>query len=443
MRNHQVSAKFTLKYVTFIHGISSYEKYNHHKTINQMKKIIASLIFLSLIISIQSAKSQTDEVYIYGTITTIDDDIYTGPIRWGDEEVYWTDMFNSEKRTNDNLKYLTNADREEMEERGDEWYERLIRKYVNEYDSHNHTFVCQFGDIKSLRMTGRDKVELRLKNDFKFHLRGGSNDIGATVRVIDEDLGLIKLNWERIEKVEFKNTPKNLSEKFGEALYGTVETKAGSFTGQVQWDHDERLSEDVLDGDAKDGEVSIKFGKINTIAKEGRGSLIVLNSGKELHLTGTNDVNESNKGIIVTVEDIGRVDISWESVRKVTFHNNNEFDGLSYSDFPEPGKLAGTVIPVDENTVSGLIIYDLDEMWDIEILQGEEEDIDFLIPFRNIKRIAPKNYHYTRIELRNGEAYTLSGSQDVNDSNDGILVFENEEEPAYIPWDEVDEVVFK
>ena len=408
-----------------------------------MKKSIFLLFSLSLIFSIYTAQSQTDEVFIYGTITTIDDNTYTGPIRWGDEEVYWTDIFNSEKKTNDNLKYLSSRDMEEMENRGNEWYERLIEKYVKNYDSHTHIFACQFGDIKSLRMTGRDKVVLELKNNFKFHLQGGSNDIGARIRVIDEDLGLIKLDWERVEKVDFKDTPKNLTNKFGEALYGTVETRMGSFTGQVQWDHDERLSEDVLDGDTRDGEVTIKFSKINTIAKEGSGSLVVLNSGREMHLTGSNDVNESNKGIIVTVEGLGRVDIAWESFRKVTFHNEDEFTGPAYSDFPEPEQLAGTVVPVDENTISGLIIYDLDEMWDIEILQGEEDDIDFLIPFRNIKRIAPKNYHYTRIDLRNGEHYTLSGSQDVNDNNDGILVFENEDDPTYILWEEVDEVVFK
>ena len=408
-----------------------------------MKKSIFLLFSLSLIFSIYTAQSQTDEVFIYGTITTIDDNTYTGPIRWGDEEVYWTDIFNSEKKTNDNLKYLSHSDMEEMENRGDEWYERLIEKYVKNYDSHTHIFACQFGDIQSLRMTGRDKVVLELKNNVKFHLQGGSNDMGATVRVIDEDRGLIKIDWERIEMVDFKDTPKNLTEKFGEVLYGTVETRMGAFTGQVQWDHDERLSEDVLDGDTRDGEVTIKFGKINTIAKEGRGSLVVLNSGREMHLTGSNDVNETNKGIIVTVEGLGRVDIAWESFRKVTFHNKDEFTGPAYSDFPEPEQLAGTVVSVDENSVTGLIIYDLDEMWDIEILQGEEDDIDFLIPFRNIKRIAPKNYQYTRIELRNGDHYTLRGSQDVNDNNDGILVFENEDDPTYILWEEVEEIVFK
>ncbi len=52
-------------------------------------------------------------------------------------------------------------------------------------------------------------------------------------------------------------TPHKLEDKFGEPLYGTVETYDGTYSGYIQWDHDERIATDKLDGDAEDGKMSI------------------------------------------------------------------------------------------------------------------------------------------------------------------------------------------
>ena len=49
------------------------------------------------------------DLFIYGTITTADNQKYTGQIRWGKEEAFWFDYFNSSKPTNDNLELLTNS----------------------------------------------------------------------------------------------------------------------------------------------------------------------------------------------------------------------------------------------------------------------------------------------------------------------------------------------
>ena len=45
-----------------------------------------------------SAYGQTNNSsYIYGTIITESEEEYTGFIRWGKEEMYWHDIFNSVK----------------------------------------------------------------------------------------------------------------------------------------------------------------------------------------------------------------------------------------------------------------------------------------------------------------------------------------------------------
>ena len=56
------------------------------------------LLFSALVfVSISGAFSQSDKAFIYGTVSTIDGEKYKGQIRWGDEETFWEDEFNSTK----------------------------------------------------------------------------------------------------------------------------------------------------------------------------------------------------------------------------------------------------------------------------------------------------------------------------------------------------------
>src|ERR1051325_5975233 len=61
--------------------------------------------------------SAQDEHFIYGRITLTDSKVYEGPIRWGKEEVYWNDIFNAAKVSNDNLRYLSNDERRDLDDR--------------------------------------------------------------------------------------------------------------------------------------------------------------------------------------------------------------------------------------------------------------------------------------------------------------------------------------
>jgi len=63
--------------------------------------------------------------------------------------------------------------------------------------------------------------------------------------------------------------------------------------------------------------------------------------------------------------------------------------------------------------------------------------------YQNIKKIIPKNYKWSNIELKNGETILIGEMQDVSDRNDGVLVFENKEDPVYFPWDKIEEIHFK
>jgi len=402
--------------------------------------MFALIAFLS-VATVLSA--QSDACFIYGKITTISDNEYVGAIRWSDdEEVYWTDHFNSTKSDNDFLNELSRQDRRELDRNGSH-FEILGLRLRTYTSSHSHTFACQFGDIKSIEVRGRQRIELELKNGEIYDLDGGSNDIGSKIRIMDVELGEIVLRWGRIEKIEFMKTPAKLDLKFGSPLYGVVETYYGDFNGLIQWDHDERVSVDVLDGDNEDGDISIPFGKIHSIEKKRRGCIVKLNSGRELYLTGSNDVNSENKGIIVSVPGMGRVDVKWRDFKKVTFDSKAVDLKCSYDLFKTPDYIRGTVVTSEGQKISGQIIYDIDEFIDIEFLDGDDDDMKYMIPFRNIKSIRPKNYNYSVVTLKNGQELLLGERQDVSDKNDGILIMKNGRKKDYIRWEDVREIILK
>lgn len=400
--------------------------------------MVLSGIFLFLLMP---AFAQNNQGFIYGKVTTVDDDVYQGCIRWNDEEVFWFDMFNSEKRGNPWLDELSREDRRVLEDEHDDSFSFIFSSSWDE--DFNHVFVCQFGNIRKINILGRDDVELTFKDGTAIDLEGGSNDIGTNIYVLDEELGEIKLKWDRIDEIAFMPVPSGVKNTFGKPIFGTVYTeKRDEFTGYIQWDHDERLSGDELDGDNRDGEISIEFGKIKSIQKDGNGSLVLLEGGREFKLRGSNDVNNDNRGIIVNVSDFGRVDIPWEDFEKLVLDPDHKKSGPSYNDFRMPEYLAGTV-NTDSESFSGMIIFDLDETLDFEILQGNLDDMKFMIPFRNIKSIEPKNYNYSKIELRNGKKILLGDAHDVTYDNYGILIMADDEDYKYVPMRYVELITFR
>lgn len=411
------------------------------------KILAATLILVSLFTVNAYSQTNTDDLFIYGKVTTIDGDTYTGMIRWGTEEVFWFDFFNATKPHNEFIQYLTRSDMNRLRETSQHWAERWVERIfdVNDggYNSFTHTFACQFGDLRSIEVRSRNRVNVVLKDGQLVRMDDGSNDVGAKIRVLDEELGRVEIRWERLDRVDFMEAPRNVREKFGEPIFGTIETRYGEVTGYIQWDHDERLSGDKLDGDTRHDDYSIPFENIKSIEKYGRGVLLTTKSGRELELHSSNDVNRENRGIIVNTLGMGRVDIPWREFEKLTLKDPASSDVMGYDDFDGPNQLSGTVNLVNGDSYSGIIVYDLDESLDVEILNGEKDDIEYLIPFRAIKKITPKNYFYTQVTLRDGEMLLLGKSQDVSDQNTGVIVFESENNYQYVPWEDIEEITFK
>jgi len=386
------------------------------------------------------ATAESDSGYLYGRVITVDGTAYQGEIRWGREETFWDDIFNTSKVENPNIDYLDDDEREDIERRENRsWWGGSINIGS---DDHTHRFAVRFGDVRAIEMDG-DEVEVEFKNGMKMMFDGGSNDIGASIMVLDSETGRVKLKWDRVERVEFMDTPGRLDDKLGDPLYGTVETRHGPFTGLVQWDHEECLTSDVLDGDTRDGDMSISFGNIESIEKRGNSrSLVTLRTGRELELRGSNDVDEDNRGIIVKDADYGKVKVMWKDFEKVTFESKSRTSGDAYASYGMPREINGRVRTSDGDTFTGRIIFDLDEEWDFEMLDGSRGETQYMIPFRSVARIIPENRKSATVELRSGKTIRLEKSQDVTRDNDGILVFADSrgDDPVYIRWEDVKEI---
>jgi hypothetical protein len=419
-----------------------------------MKMLIRQpLILVAALLSFISAPGQ-DTGFIYGKVYTKDNRAYEGPIRWGKEEIYWNDIFNASKEKNDYLRHLSDREREQLDDRHYDWFSvdgNLNRWFATNHwhrsdnKDYVHQFACQFGELKSLRPAGKKYAELELRNGQKFEVSGeGYNDIGLDIRITDQELGQVEVYWGRIEKIEFMDTPSKLDQKFGQPLYGTVEAFGDKFTGYIQWDHDERISTDKLDGDSDDGDVAIEFGKIRSITRRGGRSLVVLKSGRELWLDGSNDVSSGNRGVIVMGKEFAAIDIPWREFDKVVFEDKAPGPAATYKDFATQHELTGKVTTHDGKSYAGRIIYDLDESHGYELLQGKNGEFEFIAAFRDIKKITTKGEHRAMIELKTGKKITLDEAQDVNERNQGVLVFaQGKTEPSYIPWDEIMEIEFK
>lgn len=408
------------------------------------------LLALVLVLS-TGAFSQGDRGLIYGTVSTIDGETFTGQIRWGGEETFWVDEFNSTKLENPYNRFL---DDEKMrilkDEKGDndEWEFMGLWKEKNwgSYHFQNHQFVCRFGDIKSLQPTGRSEVTIVFKDDSKMNVSGGSNDIGAKITVLDAEMGEVKLRWDRVNMVEFKETPAKLEKKIGEPVFGKIKSARGEFKGYIQWDHEECLSVDMIDGNNNNGRISVEMGNIKKIEKYGRGSRLTMKSGRQIDLFGTNDVDGSNRGVVARTAEFGKVLVEWRDFEYVEFMEPGSGDKMmAYSDFTKPKRIQGSVKTADDKNVSGIIVFDVDETYDYEILEGHDYEVKYSMPFRDIKSIFPKNYNYSTVKMKSGESVLLGDTQDVSDRNDGLMIFksESDEDPILIPWKSIKEINFQ
>ncbi|HVS64015.1 MAG TPA: hypothetical protein VMT85_11005 [Thermoanaerobaculia bacterium] len=373
--------------------------------------------------------------FLYGRVTTGTDSEYTGLLRWGTEEAFWDDLFNSGKVR---LPFFEDFGTESRRVRTISILGKEFKVQWGESASSRH-FVVRFGDIDRIEVLGAEEANIHLRGGEVAHVKGLSNDVSATIEVKDATLGDVKVPWRKIREIQFMATPSNVKpDAF--RLSGRVETTQGTFDGFIQWDKQECLSTDKLDGEDDGIVVALDMGQIRSIERKGgSASVVVLRDGRSMTLTGTNDVNDRNRGILVEDQRFGRVEIPWRAFRRVEFREADS-SGPGYESYRSGGPLRGTARDRSGRSYSGRIVFDLDEAYGWEMLDGNDDEIVYSIPFGLVAKVEPLGSESARVTLRTGETLTLEGTQDVSDSNDGILVFEggSTDEATHIEWDDLE-----
>ena len=110
---------------------------------------------------------------------------------------------------------------------------------------------------------------------------------------------------------------------FTDQLRGLVEARDGSvLEGRVRWDNDEEFTWEILDGDSRGVEFDIEFSNIARVEKISDSSTqVILRDGRSFDLTGSNDVNNGNKGIFVTTEAGEILAVEWFDLEGVSFRD--------------------------------------------------------------------------------------------------------------------------
>ncbi|RMH15897.1 MAG: hypothetical protein D6696_19495 [Acidobacteria bacterium] len=379
---------------------------------------------------------------IYGKVLTTRGETYEGRLRWDGEESFWGDFFNG---TKDELPFFDRIPDEQQRR------SRPIRVFGItvgsrwERISDRRSTMARFGDVAAIEPRRSDNVVLHMKGGDRIELDGGSNDIGADVEIWDRQRGEVTVPWHRVERIELGPAPSDLPVE-AYRLKGKVTSTAGTFEGFIEWDNDERLSDEILDGDDPDGKRhKIPMGDIRLIERHSRSSArVVMKDGTELVLDDTNDVDAGNRGIVIEDPRYGRVELSWSAFVRLELSDERSC-GPPYQDF-EPGThLRGTVTTRGKQ-LRGRLVYDVDESETWEFLNGEHDDgIEFDVPFALIRSITPIRDAASRVELISGASLELSGTTDVGGDNAGVLVIAGGEAgtTTYVPWDDVDRIDFE
>lgn len=295
-----------------------------------------------------------------------------------------------------------------------------------------------------MEVIGSSRVRVLLKSGEEVEFNGGG-DVGSSADpILVQDVwgGQTKLRWRDIQVIDFMAAPA-VSPRWGERLFGTLRTRRGEeFTGYIVWDMDELFTTDVLDGEEGGRDREIPFVRIRALEREGSSATRVrLMDGTELVLRGSNDVNDGNRDIMVADPALGEIRVEWDAFDRVEFSRAPE--AVAPAALQRTGRLRGTVTARGGETHAGWIRWDNDEERGWELLDGALTDgVNLDIEFAQILTIERVGYEASRVTLRDGRSFRLTGSNDVDEGNRGLYIERDGGDLVLVPWDGFESVTF-
>lgn len=385
---------------------------------------------------------------IYARVTTAGGDVLEGYLRWDRNEASWADFLDGQKELP--WEHLAEAEaldpvlaEEGRRSRSIEAFGVRITWDVDDDAAPElATSAVRFGRLAWLVVVDDRRARIGLKDGTEIELRGGSSDLGRGMRALvvdDARRGEVELRWRDLDRIEFMEAPAGAPSPRERRLHGTVVTRGGlELTGYVAWDIDEVFESDELDGESEDGaDRAIELGEIAAIEWDSpRSARVVLRSGEELILRGTNDVNDENRGIEVSDAALGRAIVPWDELDVVTFHAP-EAAVAPYARFGGGPVLWGTVRSESGEEVEGAIRWDNDEAAGWELLDGRMDGVDLDIELDRVRSIEKRSDgRGVRVTLLDGRTFELEGSNDVDAGNKGVFVTPENGETVLVKWED-------
>jgi hypothetical protein len=377
---------------------------------------------------------------LYGRVSTDDGDVYEGRLRFGrNQETLWGSYFNGFKADNP---WADDAPREQLP--GEHLSFKLfgVEIALRPRPNLGRPFMARFGDIARLEARGRD-LWVTLKSGTVFHLnRYAADDYADGLRVWDVSGDVVDLTERKIRSIDFLATAQPVDDM--NPLHGTVRTRDRDFTGSIEWDRVGFVGSDRLDGQSEDGEVSLRFDAIRSIARSREVTVVTLLDGREVVLSQPREGERQHRGLYVDDPRYGRVLISWDAFERVDFGPGGTI--LTYDDFRPGAPLTGTVVTRSGRRLTGRLVYDLDESETTETLDAPSQGVDYTIPFGLIVSIEPVGEGGAQgasVTLYSGEQLQLERAGDLAELNAGVLIFPDAGQSAeYVPWSDVEQIDF-
>ena len=196
--------------------------------------------------------------------------------------------------------------------------------------------------------------------------------------------------------------------------------------------HGYRISWEEDDPDFPSSAASgIRFGHLTSLRVIGPERVeLTLRSGEVVELEGgSTDLGPSMRELVVDVPGRRTVELDWSDLDRVVFSAVPPGARASAS------RLYGTVEDREGNRFTGYVSWDLDEILESDVLDGEEMESgdDLNIRFSEISSIARLD-RGARVVLVDGAELDLTGSNDVDRRNRGIQISDPSLGMVVVEW---------
>lgn len=388
---------------------------------------------------------------LWGTVETRDGVVYRGYLRWNGEAAAWDDLLTGTRSVpRDRVRIWRQATGRDttppirvVEVGG---YRVSWEEDDPEFAS-SRAAAVRFAHLHEIRPgdPGEALLTLRSGDTLTLRTRVAEPDAGGTAVAVEvPDGGRIALAWEEVRRVTLAPAP-SPGGMPAERLHGTVEDRWGNrFTGYLAWGREGLLASDRVDGE--DG--SLPFSRVVAVERDWDGARVTLGDGGSSRLEAPDTRSPRRHGIRISDPGLGAVTVPWDDLRRIRLHPPGETAGSGWPAAVRP--LRGTVSTRSGEALEGTILWDADEAWSWDFLDGSLRDVEMAVEFEHIAAIRRTSSRSAVVILRDGRTWELEDSNDVGEENRGILVqvagdgtAAAEETWVQVTWDEFQEVRFQ